>query len=74
MNGINDARVKDLLKRALPAADTELGRDLWPRMLQLLDERVQEREIPWFDWALLAILVICILAFPESVLVLLYHL
>ena len=74
MNETNDAQVKDLLKQALRPANSELQRDLWPQMLRRLDKRSPAKAVPWFDWALLAVLVICILAFPHSILVLLYHL
>jgi hypothetical protein len=74
MNEMNDAPFKDRLKQALSPADSELQRDLWPQMLQRLDECSQAKVVPWFDWALLAILVTCVLAFPHSILVLLYHL
>ena len=74
MNDMNDSPVRDLLKQALSPANSELPCDLWPRMLRRLDERSPAKAIPWFDWALLAILMICVLAFPHSILVLLYHL
>ncbi len=73
MNKMNDAPVKDLLKQALRQANSELQHDLWPQMLRRLDE-CSSAAVPWFDWALLALLVICILAFPHSIPVLLYHL
>ena len=74
MNKTNHTQVKDLLKQALRPADTELQRDLWPEMLRRLDERSQEKTVPWFDWTLITVLVIGILAFPYSIPVLLYYL
>ena len=74
MKATNDAQVKDLLKQAIRPASRELRRDLWPQMLRRLDERSQAKAVPWFDWALLAVPVISVLAFPQSILVLLYHL
>jgi hypothetical protein len=74
MKDMNDAQVKDLLKQTLRPASTEPQRDLWPKMLQRLDKHSQVKAIPWFDWALLAILLMFILAFPHSIPVLLYHL
>jgi hypothetical protein len=74
MKEANDAQVKSLLKQALRPVSPELQRDLWPQMLRRIDERSPGKAVPWFDWALLAILVISILAFPQSILVLLYHL
>ena len=74
MNETKDPQFKDFLKQALPPANVELQRDLWPTMLRRLDERSQEKAVPWFDWALLAVLVVCILAFPHYVPVLMYYL
>jgi hypothetical protein len=74
MNEMNDAEIKDLLKQSLHPAGPELQRDLWPQMLRCLDERSQAQAVPWFDWVLLGVLVICVLAFPHSIPVLLYHL
>jgi len=74
MKETNDKRVKDLLKQALQPSNGELRRDLWPEMLHRLDEGPTAKAVPWFDWALLAIVVICVLAFPHSIPVLLYHL
>jgi hypothetical protein len=74
MSETNDAQVQDLLKQALRRTSPELQRDLWPQMLRRLDERAPEKAVPWIDWALLAILVVFMLAFPYSIPVLLYHL
>lgn len=74
MKEMNDERVKDLLKQALRPARTELQRDLWPQMLQHIDNHAPVKAVPWFDLALLLVLVIFILAFPHSIPLLLYHL
>jgi len=74
MNETNDTLVKDILKQAFRPANTELQRDLWPGMLRRLDERSQKKAVPWLDWALLAVLVLSILAFPHSIPVFLYYL
>ena len=74
MKETNDKDVKNLLRHALRPASTDLQRDLWPQMLQRLDTRSPIKSIPWFDWALLALMAIFILAFPHSIPVLLYHL
>jgi hypothetical protein len=74
MKEMNDEQVKGLLKRTLRPASPELQRDLWPQMLRRLDERSPAKTVPWFDWALLAVLMISVFAFPQSILVLLYHL
>ena len=46
-------------------ADRELKRDLWPEMLRRI-ERPPMR-IPWWDWALAAALLLCLLLFPETI-------
>jgi hypothetical protein len=74
MKETNDAQIRNLLKKALHQENEELQRDLWPQMLQRLDEGSSARTVPWFDWALLALLLMCTLAFPQSILMLFYHL
>ena len=74
MKETNDEHIKNILKQALGPAHAELQHDLWPQMLQRLDERSMIKAVPWFDWALLAVLMIFFLAFPRSIPVLLYHL
>jgi hypothetical protein len=73
MKEVDHEDVKSLLKQSLRPASMESERDLWPQMLRRLDER-SPAPIPWLDWALLALVVICALAFPGSIPVLLYHL
>jgi hypothetical protein len=72
----NDREIKDLLKQAIaPVKDTELRRDLWPQMLRKLDEQPASAiNVPWFDWALAAILSAVLLLFPGAIPALLYHL
>lgn len=72
----NDREIKDLLKQAIaPMKDTELRRDLWPQMLRKLDEQqASALSVPWFDWALAAILSAVLLLFPGAIPALLYHL
>jgi hypothetical protein len=73
MNNRNDKEIKELLKRSIaPVADTELRRDLWPELLKKLSQ--QPARVPWFDWALAAILGALVIAFPEAIPALLYHL
>jgi hypothetical protein len=73
MNEQNDKEIKELLKRSIaPVADTELRRDLWPEMLKKLSH--QPVSVPWFDWALAAILGALVIAFPGAIPALLYHL
>jgi hypothetical protein len=72
----NDPEIKELLKQTVgPMKDTELRRDLWPQMLRKLDEQLAPaRNVPWFDWALAAILSAVLLLFPGTIPALLYHL
>ncbi len=85
MNANEEERLAKLLKKSLPpvgaANDTEdsaqLGRDLWPAMLQRLHQPaapVAWFERVWFDCALLASVVIWLAFFPGVIPVLLYHL
>jgi hypothetical protein len=74
MKEANDARIKELLQQALGPANAQLRRDLWPQMLRRLDQGAPASAVPWFDWALLAVVALGILAFPHSIPVLLYYL
>ena len=71
-----DKEMRDLLKQSIaPAKDTELRRDLWPRMLRKLDEHpAPVPQVPWFDWALAALASAALIFFPGIVPALLYHL
>ena len=77
----DENRIKQLLKQALPpvATDAEPSRDLWPAVLrQLSAEPAQIRaipaQLPWFDWALIAGLIVFVIAFPATIPVFLYYL
>jgi len=73
MNDHDDKELRDLLKQTIaPVAQTELQRDLWPQMLQRLDR--QPVQVPWFDWALAALLSAALVLFPGLIPALLYHL
>ena len=73
MSEANNEKMRELLRRAIPpVADRELRRDLWPQMLRRLEER--PAQVPWFDWALLAVLAIWFFFSPEAIPILLYHL
>ena len=73
MSEQNDERIRESLRKSIaPATDRELKRDLWPQMLRRLDER--PLRVPWFDWALAALLAALILFFPEVIPALLYQL
>ncbi len=66
-----DEALKELLKRAAGGpADRELKRDLWPGMLRRL-ERPPVR-VPWWDWALAAALLLCLLLLPKTIPAVLY--
>ena len=73
MNHHDDKELRDLLKQTIaPVAQTELQRDLWPQMLKRLDR--QPVQVPWFDWALAALLSAALVLFPGLIPALLYHL
>lgn len=73
MNERDNDKLSALLKKVIPPlADTELKRDLWPQMLQRIDEGALR--VPWFDWVLLALVMVFFARFPRLILVLLYHL
>jgi hypothetical protein len=72
-NDQNHEELKKLLRKVIPPVkDTELQRDLWPEMLQKLSE--QPLRVPWFDWALAAIVSAALIFFPGAIPALLYHL
>ena len=69
-------RVQQLLKAAMPHsashADGELRRDLWPEMLKRLEGT--PIDVPWFDWALLGAVAVCLLFSPAAIPLLLFYL
>ncbi len=90
MNHSEQERIARLLKQSIPPVTddaVQLRRDLWPAMLQ----RLQQPDAPaawferawferawfeqsWFDWALGAAVVALLAFFPSAIPVLLYHL
>ena len=79
-------QLADLLKQSVAPVNPELHRDLWPQMLNRIRAREQQRSwlarlfsastlaaVPWFDWALLAVLVVSVCAFPRSIPIWLYN-
>jgi hypothetical protein len=79
MSAIDEERIKNLLKQALPPIDgePEPGHDLWPVVLKRLD--AGPSMAPGFnwvllDWALLAGLVGVVALFPTAIPVLLFYL
>jgi len=84
MNAHDEDRIKELLKSALPPVEpgAEPSRDLWPAVLRCLDARIaptraasaSSLSLPWFDWALIAGLVLFAASFPATIPVFLYYL
>ena len=68
----DDDKIRQLLKQNIGPANQELERDLWPQMLRRLEER--PAAVPWFDWALGAVVVLSIIWVPSTIPMLLYHL
>ena len=86
MNEQEQEKIASLLKQSLTPMNCELNRDLWPRMSRRLDHGSHNRRwrsafistsalssVPWFDWALLAALIILVCAVPKSIPIWLYH-
>ena len=80
MNEQDEKRIKQLLQQSLPPVDraAEPSRDLWPAVLRRIDAEPAAAPGParqnWFDWALLAGLVVFAASFPATIPVLLYYL
>jgi hypothetical protein len=72
MTDYDDNKIHEVLKRAFPPVDKTLRKDLWPMVLEKLDSR--SRRVPWYDWALIAVTILTVLAFPQLLLVCAYHL
>jgi hypothetical protein len=68
-----EERLRRALRAAIPPVDAGgPPRDLWPMVRRRLEE--QPAPVSRLDWALLAALVAWLVIFPESLVVLLYHL
>jgi hypothetical protein len=74
MNEKEQDRMKKLLQEALPPVESpaEPGRDLWTAVLKRIDAKPVR--VPWFDWALIAGIVVAGAIFPATIPVLLYYL
>jgi hypothetical protein len=76
----DDDRMKQLIQHSLPPVDpaAEPSRDLWPAVLRRIDADPAAAPGParqnWFDWALLAGLVVFAVSFPATIPVFLYYL
>lgn len=82
----HEKKLADLLKQSIAPVSCDPRRDLWPEMRRRLDEGTDARPwfaalfspdrllaAPWFDWALLAALVVAVCVFPRSIPIWLYH-
>jgi len=79
MNAHDEEPIRELLKQAVPPIDpaAEPAHDLWPAMLRRLDEQpapLAACRHNWFDWALLAGLILFGVSFPATIPVFLYYL
>lgn len=85
MNEREEEKLIELLKQSIPPINRELDRDLWPQMLRRINAGERQwltvlfspaslSAVPWFDWALLGILLVGVCAFPKSIPIWLYHL
>lgn len=73
MNESNDEKLVELLRKAMgPLGESKLERDLWPKLLRKLDER--QFRLVWFEWALIALLALWLILWPEVIPMLFYHL
>ena len=73
MNRHENGELETLFRTAIvPIGDSELKHDLWPQMLVRL--QVDVVCVPWFDWALAALVAAWILVDPQTILALLYQL
>ncbi|MBV9339887.1 MAG: hypothetical protein JO159_03225 [Acidobacteria bacterium] len=73
MTDHDNEQIRKVLQQSLPPFDTTLHRDLWPLVLRTLEDRNKTR-VPWYDWALIAVTVLTVVAFPRLLLVFAYHL
>jgi len=63
--------VKRLLQSAFPPMESQPRRDLWPEILKRMT--AAPVVVPWYDWALIALFTVWMLAVPRSILPLLYQ-
>lgn len=60
------------LRKAFPATQTELRRDLWPAFLEKFETPAMR--VPWYDWALAAGVLLSVFVFPKVVFFFVYQL
>ena len=65
-------QIRQALKQSFPPVNTELRRDVWPKVLSKLD--AHPAPVPWYDWALIGVSASVFLFFPQLILVFAYHL
>jgi hypothetical protein len=65
-------KILRMLKQAVPSANAELRRDLWPMMQSKLN--AQRTPVAWYDWALMTALGGVLALFPDIFLSFVYHL
>jgi hypothetical protein len=74
MNPHDHQDLRNLLTQNIaPVRDTQLRRDLWPQVLQRLEQQ-PPIHVPWFDWALAAAAGTVLIFSPGAIPALLYHL
>jgi hypothetical protein len=71
VNRTDEIEVRGFLKASVPRADGELGRHLWPEMLQRMEK--SQACVPWFDWVLLGAAALGMIGVPQMIPMLLYH-
>jgi hypothetical protein len=64
--------IRRLLQDTFSRVNAEPRRDLWPAMSRRIDARA--RRFVWYDWAVAGLVGGVVAAFPDLILVLLYHL
>jgi hypothetical protein len=55
-----------------PIGESQPERDLWPDIQHRLNTKIAI--VPWFDYAVAALLIAAFFFFPETILYLIYHL
>lgn len=73
---MNDREFKELAEKLRdavpPLPQPKLSRDLWPAMLQKMNQ--PPFRVAWFDWLLAAVAAAVLVFFPGAIPALLYHL
>ena len=72
MSELDHNDIRRLLQDAFPRVNAEPRRDLWPAISRRLDAR--KRRFVWYDWAMAGLAGGVVAAFPDLILLLVYHL